>query len=231
VDFENALDELYAAAPEDFVAERTRLAKALKAEGRGVEAERLAKLRKPSLAAWALNRLVRDERRDVDLLLHSGHRMRAAQDRDAFDQARRAEREAIDRLTREASALLEERGSTSEAILAQVEESLRAAAVSEEGRELLARGRFAQAFEGEGFEALGGLALRTPARGQSGEGTKPADAERQRKAKAALADARSQLRIAEREADEARRAAGKADAKVEAARRNVAAAEELLRRA
>src|SRR5262249_19236169 len=201
-----------------------RLAKALKAEGRGVEAERLAKSRKPSLAAWALNRLARDERRDVDLLLHSGHRMRTAEDRDAFDQARRVEREAVDRLTQEAAALLEGRGSTSEASPPPVAESLRAAAASEEGRELLTSGRFTQAFEGGGFDALSGLALKATARRSPAPSRKQRDQEAQRKAKAELTEAKSQLRAAER-------AARAAETEVEAARRRVAAAEERLRRA
>jgi len=220
VDFETALDELYGAAPEDFVAERARLAKALKADGGGVEAERLAKLRKPSLAAWVLNRLVRDERRDVDLLLHSGHRLRTARDRDAFDQARGAEREAIDRLTGEAAELLRQRGSVSDAVLKQVADSLRAAAVSEEGRELLARGRFTQALESAGFDVPSALAPAAPARRRP---AKQADPDKQRKAKAELADAKAQLRAAER-------AARAAEAEVETARRRVAAAEARLRR-
>jgi hypothetical protein len=225
VDFETALDELYAAAPEDFVAERARLAKALKAEGEAAEAQRLSELRKPVLAAWVLNRLVRDRCRDVDLLLHSGHRMRLAKGREAFDDARRAEREAVDKLTTEAAKLLEARGSTSEAILGQVADSLRAAAISEEGRELLSSGRFTQPFQGDGFDVLSALAPSTPARR-----TNRPDPDKQRKAKAALTEAKTELRLAEREAEAARSAAERAEAKVEAARRNVAAAEERLRR-
>src|SRR6478752_1021545 len=112
MDLDDALDELYAAAPGDFVAERSRLAKALKADGRGEEAAELAKVRKPPLAAWVLNQLARRNRRDVDLLLDSGNRLREAQagvlggaDRDSLARAAAAQREAVHRLTLDAEGL------------------------------------------------------------------------------------------------------------------------------
>lgn len=230
MDYESALDELFAAPPEDFVAERSRLAKELKADGRKVEAERLAKVRKPPLAAWVLNRLVRDHRREVDLLLHSGHRLRAAQagvlrgaERDAFEQARRTEREAIESLVREAAKLLRARGSASDTVLKQVEDTLRAAAVSDEGRELLASGRFTQLVEGGGFELLTGLAPKTPVSRSRAPAKKQHDEEARRKAKAELADAKAQLRAAER-------AARAAEAEVDAATRAVDRAQARLDR-
>ena len=139
MELEQALDELYAAAPEEFVAERKRLAKELKADGRDADADHLSKLRKPVVAAWALNRLARDHRRDIDLLLDTGHRLRQAQAgvlrgdaREAFEQAQRTERDAIGRLVREAERLLGERGGASASVLEQISASLHAAAVSEQ---------------------------------------------------------------------------------------------------
>jgi hypothetical protein len=234
VDVEQALDELYAAAPEEFVAERSRLAKLLKAEGEGADAARLAKTRKPSLAAWALNRLVRERRRDVDLLLDSGHRLRAAQagvlqgaERDAFTQARRTEREAVDRLTREAEKLLRERANdrASDGVLAQVAASLRAAAVSEEGRQLLARGQFTQALTGgQGFELLGELAGEAPPPRQRTAAAKK-KAEAKRRAREALSEAKATLQQAEREARAARREADRIAATARNAEHDAVAAE------
>ena len=145
---DEALDELYAASLDEFVAERKRLAKQLD----GHDAKTVAALRKPNVAAWALNQLSRRNRRDVDLLLDAGHRLRQAQagvlrgeERQSFEQARRTESDALKRLTAAAESLLRaERGSTSSAVLSQVNEGLRAAAISEDGRELLARGRFTE---------------------------------------------------------------------------------------
>src|SRR5919197_1987844 len=251
MDAEEAIDELYAAAPEDFVAERTRLAKALKESGSDEDAQRLAKLRKPSLAAWALNQLARQQRRDVDLLLDAGHRLREAQagvlsgaEREAFDNARRSERDAVSRLTAEAEKLLRTRGSASATSLGQIQETLRAAAVSEEGRELLARGRFAQPLASQGFELVAELA------GTAREAAKPEtkrarDQARQRQAKEALREAKERLRTAEQaarraraqadrvraEADAAEREADEAQAQADTAAAEVEQAERDLRRA
>jgi hypothetical protein len=228
VSLDDAIDELYAAAPEDFVAERTRLTKALRTAGLRDEAETLAKLRKPSIAAWALNQLARGHRREVDLLLDSGHRLREAQaglfgggEREAFETARRAEQEALSELTAAAEALLGARGSGSAATLAQVTESLRAAAVSPEGRELLARGRFTEPIRGQGFDLLGELAAAVPRKTPP----KPArDRTAEKKARAELREAKTALQAAERAAHEAAE-------RLEAARKAVADAEARLRRA
>src|SRR5262249_62367924 len=100
-------------------------AKELRGEGRREEAAQVAKLRKPTIAAWALNQLVRRNRREVDLLLHAGHRLRQAQagvvrggERASFEQARQTEAEAGRSLGREAEALLRsERGGATPALL------------------------------------------------------------------------------------------------------------------
>ena len=170
-DLEQAFDELYAAAPEEFVVERSRLAKALKQKGRTDDAKTIAAIRKPSVAAWALNQLSRLNRRETDLLLDAGHRLREAQSdalagagRDAFTRAREAERQALSELTRQAEQLLKTRGNASPAVLNQISQSLRAAAISQEGRELLAQGRFSEPLKAEGFDLVGELAGSVPAR-------------------------------------------------------------------
>lgn len=233
MDLDAALNELYDATPEEFVAERKRLAKQLKDDGHAEDADHVGKLRKPTVAAWALNRLARDQRRDVDLLLDSGHRLRQAQAgvlrgdaRDAFEQAQRTERETVARLVGEAERTLAERGGASAAVLEQVSASLHAAAISEEGRAILAAGRFTQPLALEGFDALAGLAplprkrTKAPAKTSRGEETKRLRAE--------LAEARKRLREAERAAGEAHRRAAQADAEVEAAHEEVRKAEKRL---
>jgi hypothetical protein len=238
VDLEQARAELYGAAPEDFVAERKRLAKELKAEGQAEDAQELAKVRKPTLSAWALNRLTRDERRDVDLLLDSGHRLLQAQAgvlrgdaRDAFEQAQRTEREAIARLVHEAEQLLVDRGGASATVLEQIAASLHAAAVSEHGRELLAAGQFTEPLTLEGFDTVAGLApppskrpAKPPAKPKPSRST-----EELRRARAALSEAKKRLHTAERTAHEAHRLAAHADAEVEAAAEAVRNAEQRLR--
>jgi hypothetical protein len=161
VTLDEALDELYGAPLDEFVAERARLAKKLD----GDDAKALAKLKKPNVAAWVLNQLARRERRDVDLLLDAGYRLRQAQagvlrgaEKETFEDARRKESDALKRLTKAAERLLRaERGSASASALAQVDESLRAAAITEAGRELLARGRFTEPLRATGFDAFAGI--------------------------------------------------------------------------
>jgi hypothetical protein len=234
VDLDEALDQLYDAAPEEFVAVRTRLAKELKAEGHRDHADEVGKVRKPIVAAWALNRLARDQRRDIDLLLDSGHRLRSAQAgvlrgeaRELFEQAQRTEREAIGRLVRAAEQLLTERGGSSPAVREQIAVSLHAAAISEQGRALLAAGRFTQPLTVEGFEALAGLAAPPSKRPVKPKPSR--SAEELKEARAELAEARKRLRQAERTAHEAHKFAAQAEVTVDEAAEAVRKAEERLR--
>jgi len=247
MDLDDAFDELYAAAPEQFVATRARLVKALKSAGRSDDAAELARTRKPPLAAWALNQLSRRHRREVDLLLDAGHRLREAQAavlrgarRDVFTRARSDEAKALGRLLDQAEALLEDHASG--AVLGQIRESLEAAAVSDEGRALLARGRFTSPISRHGFDLVSDLAagIRRPA-----PRTRPPRDDAAMQSREALREAKGRLRDAEREArrawqlaDRARaeaeaviRAAEKAEAARDAAAEEVEELEARLRRA
>jgi hypothetical protein len=229
---DEAIDRLYGVDLAEFVPERARLAKELRAEGRRDDAEQVAKLRKPTVAAWAVNQLTRHQRRDVDLLLDAGHRLREAQagvlrgtDRAEFDRARATEREALQRLTQSADQLL---GGTTAATLQQIGDTLRAAAVSEDGREQLARGQFVAPLEPEGFGVLGGLAPATPAP-RKREPKKPDKRAARKAAQEALRVARARLRELEQKATAAEKHAEAARADVDEAAQAVEAAERELR--
>jgi hypothetical protein len=230
---DEATDRLYGVDLAEFVPERTRLAKELRGEGRREEAEQVAKLRKPTVAAWAVNQLTRQQRRDVDLLLDAGHRLREAQagvlrgnDKAEFERARATERDALRRLTHAADELL---GGTTPATLQQIGDMLRAAAVSEEGREQLARGQFVAPLEPEGFGVLGGLAPATPVRRkEKKEDTAAAKRAARKAAQEALRAARARQRELERAADAAEQRAAAARAEANEAAQAVAAAEREL---
>ena len=219
---DEATDELYASSLDAFVAERARLAKELSDAASPEDAAALAKSRKPTVAAWVLNQLARRNRRDVDLLLDTGHRLREAQagalsggDREAFEQAKKAESDALRRLSREAQRLLvEERGVATASTLNQIEETLRVAAISEAGREMLARGRFVEPLQAGGFDVVSELS--PPVLKQ-----RPTNARRDeaRKANEALKEARSRLRDAERNAAQAAREADRLSSEAQTARR------------
>jgi hypothetical protein len=240
---DDAIDRLYGVALAEFVPERAQLVKELRAAGQREDADAVGKLKKPTVAASVLNRLAREHRRDVDLLLDAGHRLREAQagvlrgdERESFERARKQEVDAMRRLLREAESL-----GASGSALAQVEQSLRAAAISEEGRELLARGRFVKPFEAtSGFDVVAGLAGDAVASPRPrAQATK---SDERRRARDELKDARARLREAESEArtaaqevdrlraelDRAESAAEDAEERVDAARRDVEAAKDAL---
>ena len=227
---DEAVDELYGVALEDFTRERSRIAKALRDAGNGDDAGVVAKLRKPSVSAWVLNQLARRNRRDVDLLLDAGHRLREAQvavlsgaEKEEFERARKTERDALKRLNRDAEQLLRERGAAGAGVLKQVDDSLRAAAVSSSGRELLARGRFTQPLEAEGFAVFTELAPRaTPRRKES------PSAQARRDARATVRAAKERVREAERAAAAAEKRVDEQRAQLADAEDDVAAAHERL---
>lgn len=223
---DEAVDELYGVPLEDFTRERSRIAKELRAAGNREDADAVAKLRKPSVAAWVLNQLARRSRRDVDLLLDAGHRLREAQvavlsgaEKEEFDRARKTERDALKRLSRDAEQLLREWGTASAGTLKQIDDSLRAAAVSATGRELLARGRFTQPLQAEGFDVFGELASSAPPRRRE-SGTVQARRE-----------ARDAVRLAKERVCEAERAAAAAEKRREQLRSELDDVEDDLARA
>jgi hypothetical protein len=195
---EKELDRLYGLEPDTFVTERDRLARELREADQREEAEQVKRLRKPTISAWTINQLARQERREVDLLLDAGHRLREAQqgllageNPRSLDEARRTPRDALTSLRKTAGRILAEAGRGSEATLDRIMGTLQAAAVSAEGRELLARGRLTGDLEATGFELLLPLA----------EGVPPKkEPPRQRDAERTRAQLRKASRLRERQA-------------------------------
>jgi hypothetical protein len=228
-DLESELDELYALEPSEFVPERDRLARELRDEGRREEAEQIKSLRKPTVSAATINQLARRERREVDLLLDAGHRLRDAQKRllagedpGSLDEARRIEREALGKLRRAARAILAESGRESGTTLDRIMATLQAAAISDEGRELLALGRLTGDLEATGFDLLAPMAKGAPKRKRPAPRPKPKpkpDPKRLAQARAKVRDAEQALRAAERDADKARRELERAEKDLRAAER------------
>lgn len=93
MDLDEAVRELYGTALEDFVATRTRLAKGADPGTR----REITALRKPTVTAWLLNQLVREQPDLVDAVGALGTRMRTAQAKGdmAALRAARPERDAI----------------------------------------------------------------------------------------------------------------------------------------
>lgn len=65
----SARDELYGVDPAEFVAERDRIVKDLRAEGRKEDAAAVKALRRPSVPVWALNQVARRHASDLEALV------------------------------------------------------------------------------------------------------------------------------------------------------------------
>jgi len=143
-------DDLYGLPLDRFVAERAALAKALRADGRRAQATDVAGMRKPALAAWAVNQLVRTQSRAVQGLFGAGDALREAQaellagrgDGRALRAAGERERTAVERLVDAARGLLTSDGQKlSATVVERVADTLHAAALDEDARELVREGR------------------------------------------------------------------------------------------
>jgi hypothetical protein len=142
-------DRLYGLELDEFTPARDAAAKELRKEKRRDEAAVVAKLRKPSAAAWLVNRLARERREDVDALLEAGEALRDAQERAVagegaggdLREAADAERRAVDELVRAARELEPGGRKPSQAALEQVRATLHAAAADPTVREGVRAGR------------------------------------------------------------------------------------------
>lgn len=235
--------ELFGLPLERFVPERTALARELRKRGEREQAEAVASLRKPSLAAWAVNQLVRTQRRDMSELFKAGDAARGAQaallsgraQGPALRQALDRERAAVQKLTRAARGLLSSDGQElSPVMVERVSDTLHAAALDEKARSQVKDGCLDRELRHVGL-GVAGLGEATPRRvtaAKSGRQVKPAPTGKSRSAlRRREAEARRAAQQAARERDAAQRrrdAAGEALTDAETA---LAQAEQQLRAA
>ena len=161
-DDDAAIDELYAAPLTGFVSARKALSRKLRAAGDKERARAVEALKKPSLAAWVLNQLVRRDRARVDAVLASLDQQRDLQlgaldgtlDPKALRAARDQERAHTAALATAAEGILEEGGqAASKGNVDRVIKALRAVALSPAAREELLSGRLVDEAPAGGFEA------------------------------------------------------------------------------
>ena len=146
---------LYGLALAEFVPERTALAKALRADGRRDEAAAVAKLAKPTVAAWAANQVLRTQAADRRELLAAGDALTEATG-PGLREAIARHRDALGRLMAAARGLLDPDGrELSAGTLEKVMQTLNAASLDPELREAAEHGRLARE------QVFSGLGLRT----------------------------------------------------------------------
>jgi hypothetical protein len=221
--------ELYGLPLDRFVAERTALAKELRKSGDREQAEAIASLRKPSLAAWAVNQLVRTQRRDITELFKAGDAARRAQAAllsgrgkgPALRQALDRERAAVEKLTRAARGLLSSEGhELSPAMVERVSDTLHAAALEEEAGAQVKDGCLDRELRHVGLGGAGPSDLPAP----RSSPTKPGRESQPDRKSVPTATGEPRITLRRREAD-ARRAAERAARELKAAqaRRDAAA--------
>ncbi|MET8538709.1 hypothetical protein ABZV67_45435 [Streptomyces sp. NPDC005065] len=129
-DVEAVLDELYTTPPADFVARREELAAAAKAAGHADDARRLHASRRPTLAAWAANLLLRSQPEESQQFLELGQALREAYrtlDATGINELSEQRRRIVAALSRQAAQLAREAGHRlSDPVQQDVESTLRA---------------------------------------------------------------------------------------------------------
>ncbi|KUI00249.1 hypothetical protein AU190_08105 [Mycolicibacterium acapulense] len=213
---DDALDELYAARLEDFTALRTKLAGEAKKRGDADAAKRISAARKPTTAAWVVNRLALADEDVTQRLKGLGERLRdahAAMDGERIRELSAEQRRLVNDLTRTAFEEVELKRPTG-ALHDDVTGTLQAAIADPDVADRL--GRLTKAEEWSGFGEFGDTAIvfsptakRKPKREPEPEPVEPRDERRDGKdaeASRRRQQARAELAAAERaraEADDA----------------------------
>ncbi|WP_231984742.1 hypothetical protein [Mycobacterium sp. 852014-52144_SCH5372336] len=156
---DDALDELYAAKLEDFTALRTKLAGEAKKRGDADAAKQISAARKPTTAAWVVNRLALADEDVTQRLKGLGERLRdahAAMDGERIRELSAEQRRLVNDLTRTAFEEAELKRPTG-ALHDDVTGTLQAAIADPDVADRL--GRLTKAEEWSGFGEFGDTAI------------------------------------------------------------------------
>ncbi|MFT4127831.1 MAG: hypothetical protein QM662_16580, partial [Gordonia sp. (in: high G+C Gram-positive bacteria)] len=154
-EFDAAADDLYGRDPGEFVARRTELARAARADGNRDLATEITALRRPTQVAWLLNQWVRRHPDGVDELTAIGAELREAQRRAAGDRLRdlasRRKRVIADAVVGVGTLAAELGVGLSGSAEHQLISTVRAALADPDVAQTLRRGRLVAAAEYSGF--------------------------------------------------------------------------------
>jgi hypothetical protein len=155
MDLDAAVIELYGLAPEDFTAARNQLAKTARDAGDERASTTLKALRKPTLAAWLANQLVRIDPAGIDDLTTLGEELQAAHlsgDGARVRELTRVRRNLVRSLVKTSRAHAESLGRpVSEPAAVKLTETLEAALVDRGAAQLLRTGQLTSAMRHVGF--------------------------------------------------------------------------------
>lgn len=148
----DAAEPLFELSPEEFTAERDRIAKELKKQGEDNQAAAVKALKRPSVTAYALNLVSRKQPGLIEAMLEADERLRTAKSRTEMDKAKADRQKAISAITGKATSLLaeQERPVTAQ-VKEKLTETLLAVATDEDTRERLKSGHLLKEAEAGGF--------------------------------------------------------------------------------
>ena len=184
-------DDLYGLDPEEFVPARDAIVRELKKTDREAAA-RVAKLRKPTVAAWGVNVVAREHPQQIAALLTAGERLRVAQDaalRGDAGALRKATAERRAAVAAVADLVARVLGDRASAQAGAVSATLEAATVDQDVADLVRAGRL----DKERSAAAAGFGF-----GEVGDWTPPPP--RERPAKEQPEPKRSRLKVVEKPA-------------------------------
>jgi DNA repair exonuclease SbcCD ATPase subunit len=248
-DVEAVLDELYGTPPSDFVARRETLAAAARTAGRAEDARRIHGARRPTLAAWAANLLLRSQPEESRQFLELGEALREAYhtlDADGLKDLSAQRRRVVSALSRQAAQMALEAGyRLSESVQQDVEATLRAVLADQDAADRWAAGRLISALTppsdfrpGTAAPVARSASRGRPAPVKRARAEEDELAEGRRARQERLARAREEAEAAEERLREERARRADADSELqrarertEEARRRMSAAEEQLRQA
>jgi len=146
---EAVLDELYTTPPSDFVTRRETAAAAARTAGQVDDARRIHAARRPTLAAWAANLLLRSQPEESRQFLGLGQALREAYqalDADGLKDLSAQRRRVVSALSQQAAQLAGEAGyRLSQSVRQDLEETLRAVLADPDAAEQWAAGRLVNA--------------------------------------------------------------------------------------
>jgi hypothetical protein len=148
------VSDLYALPPEQFIAARDEAVKQAKAAGDRHLAAEIGKLRRPTVAAWVVNRLAQERPEMVEELLDLGEALRSAQRNLRGDELRELSlqrRALVSALAREAVVLARREHRRDNLPVAEVESTLTAALADPEVAEMVRTGQLTRTVEYTGF--------------------------------------------------------------------------------
>jgi hypothetical protein len=156
-------DELYGLLPEEFTAAREGRVRALRRRGDRARALAVKELRRPSVAAWLVNALVRHRRGEIEQLLALGEVMRDAQrslDAEQLRELNRQRQAVLAAIGRRARELARELGRpVGDQVVDEVEETLRAGLADSATANAVLSGRLTSTLRYAGFGETGEASL------------------------------------------------------------------------